>query len=263
MAIPKYSDIEKILESSKIENEYDPYDNVQSSNGYSETISEEDINEYYNSDNDVDEYDPYDNVQTSTLVYVDPQWGTYTEKNKTSSGTGSESSWNPLPTKIVPSGKVGDWPKETTESLMEYYGNVGENQTRITLPYPMRLAWNTSQTVKTQNVHKKVADSAVRVLTRVLNHYGIEQIKELGLDLYAGGLNVRKITGGNRYSTHSWGCAFDFDSANNKLKWNSSKARFAKPIYNKWWEIWEEEGWYSLGRQKDYDWMHIQACYRE
>jgi hypothetical protein len=100
------------------------------------------------------------------------------------------------------------------------------------------------------------------VLNRVLSHYGEEKIKALGLDMFGGCLNVRKIRGGNRYSTHSWGISIDYNPAQNKLRWGKDKAQFAKPEYDMWWKCWEDEGWISLGRLKDYDWMHVQAARR-
>ena len=38
------------------------------------------------------------------------------------------------------------------------------------------------------------------------------------------------------------------------------KATFAKPEYERWWQCWEEEGWLSLGRTRNFDWMHVQAA---
>ena len=35
---------------------------------------------------------------------------------------------------------------------------------------------------------------------------------------------------------------------------------FARPEYNMWWKLWEEEGWVSLERQRNFDWMHVQAA---
>ncbi len=129
----------------------------------------------------------------------------------------------------------------------------------VVVPYPLRIAWKKSQVVRRFTCHEKVADSIARVLTRVLDHYG-DQIKPLGLDLWGGCLNVRKMRGGTKYSTHSWGIAIDWDPERNRLRWDKNKANFAKPEYEKWWQLWEEEGWVSLGQEKDYDWMHIQAA---
>jgi hypothetical protein len=51
----------------------------------------------------------------------------------------------------------------------------------------------------------------------------------------------------------------DFDPSRNKLKWGRDKANLARPEYDAWWEAWETEGWLSLGRERNFDWMHIQA----
>ena len=80
------------------------------------------------------------------------------------------------------------------------------------------------------------------------------------LDLWGGCLNVRKMRGGSRYSMHSWGIAIDYDPGKNRLKWGRDRAAFAKPEYDTWWRLWEEEGWVSLGRTRNFDWMHVQAA---
>ena len=153
------------------------------------------------------------------------------------------------------------WPKQTPqENLFRFYGEVGENQASVDLPYPLKLAWKKTTVVNRFQCHEKVQDSLQRVLSRVLNHYGTEEIKRLRLDLWGGCLNVRKMRGGTKYSTHSWGIAVDFDPERNQLKWGRDRAHFAHPDYDMWWSLWEEEGWISLGRHRNFDWMHIQAA---
>ena len=163
-----------------------------------------------------------------------------------------------------------NWPKQKKSALNDFYGKVivknkdnihlpASHLTKINLPYTHRLAWDKRQKVTKTTCNKKVAKSIVRVLTKVLDHYGIEEIKRLGLDLYGGCYNARVMRGGSKLSTHSWAMALDYNPGENKLKWGRAKARFARAEYDKWWEFWEEEGWVSLGREKNYDWMHIQA----
>ncbi len=159
------------------------------------------------------------------------------------------------PLDINPNG----WPSQNEAELNKLYGKVGTNQVSLALPYPHRLAWDLKTTINSYQCNAKVHDSAKRVLQRVFDHYGMERIKELRLDRWGGCLNVRKMRGGTQWSMHSWGIAMDYDPENNQLKWGRDKAVFSKPDYDDWWRFWEEEGWSSLGRIKNYDWMHVQA----
>lgn len=152
------------------------------------------------------------------------------------------------------------WPQQAASELTRYYGKVGENQTKLELPYPHRLSWDLRKTIHSFSCHEKVHDSASRVLQRVLEHYGPERIKELRLDRWGGCLNVRKMRGGSSWSMHSWGIAIDYDTEFNQYRWGRDRATLAGPEYDAWWRFWEEEGWVSLGRARNFDWMHIQAA---
>lgn len=166
--------------------------------------------------------------------------------------------WRP---EDLPDVNPNNWPPQKPESsLVRFYGEVGKNQTRIYLPYPHKLAWKTSTIIDSFLCHEKVHDSLHRVLSRVLDNYGLDEIRRLRLNLWGGCLYVRKMRGGSRYSMHSWGIAIDYDPVRNRLKWGRDRAAFSKPEYDTWWRIWEEEGWVSLGRTRNFDWMHVQAA---
>jgi hypothetical protein len=152
------------------------------------------------------------------------------------------------------------WPQASEASLVAFYGAVGTNQKTIVLPYPHRLSWDRRQIIHAFSCHARVRYSMLRVLTKVFDYYGIERIKELGLDSWGGCLNVRKMRGGTNWSMHAWGIAMDYDPDRNQLKWGRDRAAFAQPEYDPWWRCWEEEGWVSLGRTRNYDWMHVQAA---
>lgn len=152
------------------------------------------------------------------------------------------------------------WPLDREPELRAFYGEPGTQLVKMTLPYPLRLAWDTSTTVLSTQCHQKVVASMQKVLEQVLLYYGFDAVQQLRLDLYGGGFNLRAKRGGSSLSTHSWGIAFDFDPAHNQLKWDSSQAGLARPEYAYWWQCWEEEGWVSLGRSRNYDWMHVQAA---
>lgn len=166
--------------------------------------------------------------------------------------------WRP---EDLPGSNPNGWPSQAPQDeLFRFFGGVSENQTALALPYPHRLAWNKTVVVHTFQCHEKVRDSLQRVLSSVVEHYGIQEIQRLRLDLWGGCLNVRTMRGGTRYSLHSWGIAVDYDPERNRLKWGRDRAAFAQPEYDPWWRLWEEEGWVSLGRHRNFDWMHIQAA---
>lgn len=150
------------------------------------------------------------------------------------------------------------WPRQ--RDVSNYYGAVGRNQVLVSLPYEMKLAWDKSHTISRISLHEKVADSASRCFERIADAYSPEKRSDLGVDLFGGSLNVRKMRGGSAYSMHSWGIAIDFDPIRNQFKWGRDKARLAKPDAELFWRIWEDEGWVSLGRSRNFDWMHIQAA---
>jgi hypothetical protein len=124
----------------------------------------------------------------------------------------------------------------------------------------MRLAWARDTIVTRMTLHAKVAPSAGRVFEKIAETYAPHERVALGLDIFGGSLNVRRMRGGTSYSTHSWGIAIDFDPERNQLSWSRERARLAHPDAIPFWEAWEAEGWLSLGRERNYDWMHVQAC---
>jgi hypothetical protein len=148
----------------------------------------------------------------------------------------------------------------TTKQIISKYGKpnvTGEGYlVTINLPYPMRLAWDTDTIVHKMRCHKLVADKFLAVFNEIHRVYGYEKIKELGIDLFGGCFNFRKMRGGNDWSTHSWGISLDLDPARNQLKETSRTARFARPEYKKMIDIFYKHGFIGLGPEQNRDWMH-------
>jgi hypothetical protein len=148
----------------------------------------------------------------------------------------------------------------TTKQIMSKYGKpniTGEGYlVTILLPYPMRLAWDTESVVNKMRCHKLVSGRFLAVFNEIHREYGYEKIKELGIDLFGGCFNFRKMRGGDDWSTHSWGIAIDLHPAANSLKTPYSKSLFSKPEYKKLHEIFEKHGFINLGKTKGYDSMH-------
>lgn len=149
----------------------------------------------------------------------------------------------------------------TTAQLIKDFGKPNEKGTYLTtikLPYPMRLAWDKSTKVTTMRCHNLVANNFLGVFNELLEVYGLERIQELGIDLFGGCFNFRQMRGGSDYSRHSWGVAIDLDPERNKLKETSKTARFARAEYKTMIDIFYKHGFLSLGREKNYDFMHFE-----
>jgi len=150
----------------------------------------------------------------------------------------------------------------TTQNAIKKYGFPTENPNYLTvlnLPYPMKLAWDKNVFVNKITCHKLVSDKLELIFKEILHYYGLEKIKELGIDIYGGCYNFRKMRGGNDYSRHSWGIAIDLDPERNLLKETSKTARFARKEYKPMIDIFYKYGFISLGREKNYDWMHFEV----
>lgn len=149
-----------------------------------------------------------------------------------------------------------------TNQIIAKYGKPDDDGSdylvTIQLPYPMKLAWDTKTSVTKMRVHKLVADKFVAVFNDLLAHYGLSEIQKLGIDLFGGCFSFRKMRGGSDYSRHSWAIAIDLDPARNSLKATSKTAQFAKPAYKAMIDIFYKHGFISLGREKNYDWMHFE-----
>lgn len=153
------------------------------------------------------------------------------------------------------------WPKQDYTSMCNFYGPVGENITKLEVPYKLKLAWSPTVTLNKISCHEKIAKSLYTIFENTLKTYGEKEIIRLKLDMFGGCVNVRKMRGGSAWSIHSWGAAIDLDPDNNQLKWASPKASFSKKDYNDFWKIVQAEGWTSLGKSRNFDWMHFQAAY--
>lgn len=149
------------------------------------------------------------------------------------------------------------WPRQ--KDVEAFYGPVGSNQVTLALPFPFRIAWEPERTVTRMQCHKKCSTSFFNIWKKTLEHYGHAEIVRLRLDMFGGCLNVRKMRGGSRWSMHSWGIAMDVDPDRNQLKFHRDQAELDDPPYKPFWDIVYGEGFLSLGLEKDYDFMHMQA----
>ena len=150
----------------------------------------------------------------------------------------------------------------TTNEIIKKYGKPNETGegylTTILLPYPMKLAWDLDTKVSKMRCHKLAAEPFLKVFNDLLAHYGLNEIERLGIDLFGGCFNYRKMRGGTSWSKHAWGIAIDLDPARNLLKETSKTARFARPEYQPMIDIFYRHGFISLGIEENRDFMHFE-----
>lgn len=152
--------------------------------------------------------------------------------------------------------KVSNWPRQ--RDCATFFGAPGANLTRVQLPFPFRIAWDPAKTITSTMANVRVKVPLEKIWTRTLNHYTLGGIQTLRLDMFGGCFNIRKMRGGTALSMHSFGIAWDIDPERNQLKWNRGRANLDAPVYDKFWSFVEDEGGVSLGRARDFDWMHFQ-----
>jgi hypothetical protein len=150
------------------------------------------------------------------------------------------------------------WPSQAqVRAGKSIFGQPGDTRYLVSIrpPYPLFFE---GQEVKSIRVHEKIAAHVEAALAEVLATYGLESIQRLGLDQYSGCYNYRAASGSSALSMHAWGIALDFAAEQNGLKVGAPEASLSRPECGAWWEIWERHGAVSLGRARNYDWMHIQ-----
>ena len=153
----------------------------------------------------------------------------------------------------------------TDAEIIAKYGQPGDvdNFTVIQLPYPMRIAWDLSHSVTKIQCHKLIALPLSNVFNVLLSSYGYDELKKLEIDLYGGCVNVRPMRGTEKWkvpkwSRHSWGIAIDLSPEKNALKTKKPIAQFSHPEYQKMIDVFYANGFFSLGVEKGYDYMHFE-----
>ena len=153
------------------------------------------------------------------------------------------------------------WP--TRDNLVAFFGQPGTNRCTagsVKLPVPFVLSWAPNTKINKFACHEIVAPYIQRIFFDACAHYGEERFNELRLNVFSGCYSFRNTRAGSSISTHAWGIAVDIDAENNQLSWGRDKAQLARPEYDAFWRIVESTGAVSLGRARNYDWMHFQFC---
>lgn len=102
------------------------------------------------------------------------------------------------------------------EAIIEKYGDIhsarfaNDNLVTRKLPYSLGLSWETEARSVHIYAHKLIIDDIIEFFNLIKDFYGLEYMKENGLDVWGGSYNKRFKSGTREWSTHSWGIAFDY-----------------------------------------------------
>jgi hypothetical protein len=169
----------------------------------------------------------------------------------------------PAPVTGQPVASAAYWPKQA--DVARFFGAAGSPDCtagRCQLPFAFPLAWDADQRLTSFSCHKLVAEPLTRIFANAAKQFGEATFRLMRLDQFGGCYNYRQMRGGSSLSMHSWGIAVDLDPVNNGLTTRAPQALFSGDDYEPFWRIVEAEGFYSLGRRENRDWMHFEATSR-
>ncbi|MCR6672216.1 M15 family metallopeptidase [Devosia ginsengisoli] len=161
---------------------------------------------------------------------------------------------------------MSNWPKQS--QMAAFFGNPDtnndgvadlkwqqDNLTAIEPPYPMFYA---GKPVRKITCHVKVADSLMRILTKIGDSFTEAERKQYGLDQYGGVFNFRPKRAGTSLSTHAYACAIDLAATLNPFRAKYGSRPNMMPMAAV--KIFEAEGWIWGGLWSNGDAMHFQAA---
>jgi hypothetical protein len=123
----------------------------------------------------------------------------------------------------------------------------------IIIKAPFKITYG-GKPVRTIRIHRKCAESLLRVLNAIWVASGKSQAKiaAWGMNLYGGSYEFRLSRNSNNISNHAYGIAVDFDPMGKPN--GQSRKRFAAPVV----KAFADEGWDNLQN----DPMHFEAIDR-
>lgn len=133
-------------------------------------------------------------------------------------------------------------------------GDPGSTDGMVKTCFPFTLYLNGDKSLPCNNFYgsKRIADAVIDAYDEILDIYGIEFIRENGLDEYGGCFNHRASRGSERLSVHSWGMAIDIIP---------SKGKYGSPclIPYHYIQAFKDRGFIWGGDWETPDGMHMSA----
>lgn len=225
-----------------------------------------------------------DNKPTNYTKYGDNNNAENTAKpaQNASPALGTGGAWDPS----IKNGDVDGTDIPTQKSVRtgnSKYGHpmTSDCQQPLSLPYAMYINYGSDglgggSKVKTIYCHKLIHNRLKSIFEETLATYGAENVHKYRLDVYSGAYVPKQTgqSGGNggssaswsKLSMHAWGVAIDIDGGHNpnrtdtkNVDWlNMNSAKGKEHNIKLFWDIVAKYGGYSLGKNSNKDWMHIQ-----
>lgn len=160
---------------------------------------------------------------------------------------------------------MNSWPKQS--QMVAHYGNPAradgkadpkwEADNLITIKPPYEMFYD-GKPVRSIRVHRLIADSLLRILTKIGTDISAADRKKYGLDQFGGVHNFRIKRSGQTLSTHAFASAIDLAPALNpfKVKYGARPNMMPMQVV----KLFEAEGWVWGGLWANGDAMHFQAA---
>jgi D-alanyl-D-alanine carboxypeptidase len=127
-----------------------------------------------------------------------------------------------------------EWPHDDQLSLTRFYGRPGQvAMENVVVPWHMIYAEPPHPPIPHFLMHVKCVPAMHRIFTAIWDYYGQSQqmIEEIGMHIYGGAYNPRKIRGSRRWSVHAFGAAVDFDPEHNAMNYlPHNPHKMAQPV---------------------------------
>ena len=98
------------------------------------------------------------------------------------------------------------------DDLLDVCGEPGDMIDMIKKPFPFTMYLNGSKNLPCVNFYgnKRIYPAVFDAFSEIMDYYGLDFIREHGLDNYGGCYELRQTRGGTRMSDHAWGMAIDY-----------------------------------------------------
>lgn len=98
------------------------------------------------------------------------------------------------------------------QDVIKRFGSPGDQSqfVRKSFPFTMEASWDKAQKITSFYGHSYIADAVIAALEEIKKYYGIDFIKDAGLNSYGGCFSDRTARGSEQRSIHSWGLAVDY-----------------------------------------------------